>query len=108
MTRVVGALLAAERLSHRSNGEVAQKALLGARGRLLTLTGAGGCGKTRLGEVDIELHAQEQARRWLVRGLELRHGGGERFGIAQTLARLAALAAAAAQRERALILAGAA
>jgi predicted ATPase/DNA-binding CsgD family transcriptional regulator len=61
-----------------------------------------------LGEVDTELKAHDQARTWLVRSLELRHEGGERVGVGQTLERLAALAAATAQPERALTLAGAA
>src|SRR5205814_1064412 len=61
-----------------------------------------------LGEVGTELGQPDQARAWLVRCLEVRHEGGERFGVAQTLEKLGALAAVGAHREHALTLMGAA
>jgi DNA-binding CsgD family transcriptional regulator len=59
-----------------------------------------------LGEVAFALGQPSQARAWLDDSLELRYETGERFGIAQTLDRLAALAAMSQQPQRALQLAG--
>jgi predicted ATPase/DNA-binding CsgD family transcriptional regulator len=61
-----------------------------------------------LGELGTASGQPDEARDWLLRSLEVRYEGGERNGIADTLDRLAALAASCAQAERALQLAGAA
>jgi ATP/maltotriose-dependent transcriptional regulator MalT len=61
-----------------------------------------------LGELGTASGQPDEARRWLVRSLEVRYEGGERNGMADTLDRMAALAASCAQPARALQLAGAA
>jgi non-specific serine/threonine protein kinase len=61
-----------------------------------------------LGELELASNRPGPARVYLARCLELRHEGGERFGMVKTLDRLAALAAVSAQPERALKLAAAA
>ena len=55
-----------------------------------------------LGELGTASGRPDEAREWLVRSLEVRYDGGERNGMADTLDRLAALAASCAQPERAL------
>jgi DNA-binding CsgD family transcriptional regulator len=61
-----------------------------------------------LGELATASGQPDEAREWLVSSLEVRYGGSERNGIADTLDRLAALAASCAQPARALQLVGAA
>jgi non-specific serine/threonine protein kinase len=61
-----------------------------------------------LGEVGTALGQFEQAEAWLVTSLRLQHECGERWIMNQTLERLAAVAAARGQAERAMRLAGAA
>ena len=61
-----------------------------------------------LGELETASGRPHQAREWLVSCLDLRYEGGERNGMAETLDRLAALAATCSQPERALQLGGAA
>jgi len=60
-----------------------------------------------LGELEIASNNPEQAREWLVRGLEFRHASGERFESPHTLDLLAWLAALCSDPRRALQLAGA-
>jgi DNA-binding CsgD family transcriptional regulator len=61
-----------------------------------------------MGELATATGQADEAREWLVSSLSVRYDGGERNGIADTLDRLAALAASCAQPVRALQLAGAA
>jgi hypothetical protein len=61
-----------------------------------------------LGELATASEQPHQAWDWLISSLDVRYEGGELLLIAQTLDRLAALAASGTQRERALLLAGAA
>jgi predicted ATPase/DNA-binding CsgD family transcriptional regulator len=62
----------------------------------------------KLGELELASNQLARANECLARSLEMRYEGGERYGMVRTLARLAAVAVARAQPERALRLAGAA
>ena len=61
-----------------------------------------------LAEVEAASGQPNQAHAWLVKSLEVRRDNGERLGIGDSLERLAALASACRQPERAVRLAGAA